>query len=76
MTKKLSLLMVGWLFFVLANYAGAQEAKETKVITYPAPVTEKVLSTYTESHLISTRRFRQSLKGGNIISPISILRGL
>lgn len=47
MTKKLSLLMVGWLFFVLANYAGAQEAKETKVITYPAPVTEKVLSTYT-----------------------------
>ena len=47
MTKKLSLLMVGGLFFVLANYAGAQEAKETKVITYPAPVTEKVLSTYT-----------------------------
>lgn len=32
---------------MLANYAGAQEAKETKVITYPAPVTEKVLSTYT-----------------------------
>ena len=46
MMKKISLLLLGGLFFALANFAGAQESKETKIITYPAPISEKVLSTY------------------------------